>query len=469
MRAMHSNPTMMKLTIISILATLTMFVVAMWYTRYVNATMIHDDQFWFILDYEAWQSGELTWKKLWASKGGHRLIGYELIFLGNAKFFGFKPIIETTLAYLGLAFTCIVISRRMGRQLASQAGFALAALYVVFTAIVLFNAQIIYLSIYSLIAMRALNFAGFLLIAIWFYSDVFSEKKQVLPVRIIAYMSCVIFLLIFGRGWGMAAVIALTACLAAFSVFSKFDYGDKSGRILILPILAIVVYFLIYLKGLSSNAAPDQAFDLGAFTYFYFKKLGVAQATSISLDFSRTPGLGLTIGIISVVLSVLWSICLLFDRDRSEADWIAFFVIVFCSAACGVVTMSRYTGTPYFPRHNLEMSYILLGHVWFILKYGSKLSMPAFKWSAMIVTVFFGGCILYGINFAADQAKYLRNYHNGAKKKFAFVMYPDAADPKSKPPRCPTTQERCQDIYEIMLKYDITTEAAKEGRLIKED
>ena len=133
-----------------------------WYIYAIDVNVLGGDHYQMILLFEDIVAGNKHYSELWNPKGGHRLIGYQLIFFANLYLFGYSAVWESVVAILifsGLAFYFIKI---FSSSISPK--FSYSVIFAIFFALMLFNGQTLRISVYSLIALRLADFAGFILI-----------------------------------------------------------------------------------------------------------------------------------------------------------------------------------------------------------------------------------------------------------------------------------------------------------------
>ena len=227
---------------------------------YVDPEVLRSDQYPLLFSYDRIMTGEYSWAELWAPKGGHRFPGYQILFYLNLYFLGFSPKVEIFLAYGVFVIAAVYMVSLFSKSFQGIWKYILILLFV----LTMFNAQTLQLSLYSLIAMRLLNFTGFLMLAICSYYILNKPESPKLLTNIIAYIVlAVVAILLFGRGWGVAAVASIVGLIALHGVIQVLsDRNFRLGKhlaLLAVLFLVLCVYFL----GLGDSDVSEQGIDVG--------------------------------------------------------------------------------------------------------------------------------------------------------------------------------------------------------------
>jgi len=137
----------------------------------------------------------------------------------------------------------------------------------------------------------------------------------------------------------------------------------RSAIVLVLVFISLAIYF----NGLKGSPKSAET-DLLAMGWFYLVKLGSANLSVFSSTLGRN--IELSVAFSTIYLSVTCLICLFFltKKKIEKTEFIAVYLILFSLASVGLVALSRYDVSPFFPRHNFELSIGLLGMFYLVFK-----------------------------------------------------------------------------------------------------
>jgi len=349
---------------------LSILIVIPWsvYIFQVDADTVLTDQFPLIIEYERFRNGELSFSELWAAKGGHRLPGYKLFFFLNCMFFGFSAKLETILALsvfsIGAAGLSLKFVDKLDVGPLTRWG-ALAVFVLLFV-----NGQTLRVTTFSLIAMRLADIMGFAFLAYWAFKLTHGSKDntafQILTWTILAG----IVILLFGRGWGMAATAGLVCTLLVDLCSRRKSLSFKGVRVHLFIIAVLLVAMIVYLSGINPrHASINKGVELGTLLFYFQGKIGHAYLSLIGTNIARLPLLTIATTIF-VVLGTLFATYRTIRKDtRSNTDLMALFFIYFGLFATILVSLMRSNAQPFFQRHNIEIALGAIGLVYFACQF----------------------------------------------------------------------------------------------------
>lgn len=336
------------------------------YILYIDMDAFFQDQFPLLFSYDQLLQGNLGFSDIWAPKASHRFPGYQVLFFVNCYLFGFSPTLEIFIAITTFALAVFFIVRTMSLSFESQSklvwGIIVASLILT-----LMNGQSIRLSSYSLIAMRLMNFAGFILVTFIAYNLVSTSRNNGTWLAWIGLIfACMVCILMFGRGWGMAATGALMAVTLvhrlSMSKWSNISLWVNTVGVLLVLSVTILVYFW----GLDAQSGSGaRAFDFGSIFSFYTTKQGSAVLGIFSNQFVKNVPLAKLVTAVYLFIGCGVSFWMIFrGKVVGKAEWVSLFLIYFSILAAIFVSVSRFDRLPFSPRHNMELSMGALGIIY---------------------------------------------------------------------------------------------------------
>ena len=441
---------------------ISLLVLAIWlaFVLRVDTDIILADQFPLILDYENLRSGNYGLSELWAAKAGHRLPGYKLLFFLNCFLFGFSASIEIMAA----AAIYMVMAAIMSLKMTDKLGFERPVKWLILGVFVLlwFNGQTLRVSSFSLIAMRLANLAGFVCLVYLAISMVMIPHKNSSKQWAGFIIAVLIFILLFGRGWGMAASAGLVAVLIVDWAASRLrpdGTQSTSAKTHIGLIAILAAAMIIYLIGINNqNLANQTDVTFGSFLKFLSAKAGHAYISLIGTDISRIPLLAaITTGGLAIMTGIA-SVLVLRKSGRNLTDMIALFLIYFSVFALIMVSLSRHDDTPFYQRHNLEIAIGAIGFVYFLFQViGTVIQGQAKHYLAAAVSL----CLIVLlsrnllVNFKAgevlradiDRKEQLQQAATGQELVLSKQDYKEMA--------CNLPPKYCRTALEVMEKHGI--------------
>jgi len=327
------------------------------------------DQFVWVEEYDALTQGQYTLSDLWEPYGGHRLPLYKLMFFLNCWLFGFSPQLESMMAIIPFTMAGVYMSHRFSEPL--EYGKIVKFLVFLTFALIFFNAQTLRQTYYSVILTQLLDYAGFLIVVSLAFSLVFPENKESrLRKWLLFVLSVIVFILLLGRGYGVAA----SAAIIALCGFALLKSPKNKNAWIIGTILTGAIF--IYMYGLAGSDSVSKGFNLQRLLKFMAIKLGNSNIgmfvyttrTSASEFYSIVVGVFLFLVSALIIIRHLWS------GLKTRADWLAMFMVLMSLSSLVLISAFRYNSgafysSPFFPRHNLEISLGLVGILYFLLKF----------------------------------------------------------------------------------------------------
>lgn len=429
---------------------------------------IRADQFPLILEYEALMQGKSTFPAFWDAKGGHRLFGYKLLFYLNCYLFGFSPKLETILAVSVYAVAVYFIVKSLSAEL-KLSGLWLGSIVVVSMAMAMMNGQIIRLSSFSLIAMRLMNFAGFAAAAFVTYKIISGQKIGGPKLKVFGLLiGTMVFVLLFGRGWGMAAIAALMGVTILHRLsLSNWMYFDLWKPYI--PVLAIFgITAMIYFYNLQTEAGSGKrTFDIFGIISFYTSKHGSAISGIFNNQLLRNIPVAKVLSLIYLVTMIGATVWIMFRKQAmNKQEWIAMFLLYFSFLAAILVSIYRFDKLPYSPRHNMELSMGALGVLYWIFRILSSINhQRTMSFSMSLLGIFFiffsGSSIYHKFTTAGSLKKNLSNietrqYTALSEKKlgsFTRRQYIQMG--------CPVAPQKCKRALRIIKKRELSPNLEK--------
>ena len=434
-------------------------VVWLGFVFYVDPKSLRSDQYPLLFSYDKIMTGQYSWTELWEPKGGHRFPGYQILFYLNLYIFGFSPKVEIMLAYAVFSAASIYLVSTFSKSFQGKWKFGLILLFV----LTLLNAQTLRLSLYSLIAMRLFDFAGFLALAVSsFYllnpSDSSKPLKRIFGHVVLAAVT----ILLFGRGWGMAAVASIIGLVVLHGMIQVLRDRDISLVKHFAHLAFLLVVLCVYFVGLGDGGVGKQGVDIQALARYYVLKLGNANVGLFSDSLARIDLLNGFVGGLYMLSAVGFSLNILMREKLNIQNWIALFLIYFSLAAALLVAISRYDdGSYYFYRHNLEISLGAVGM--FYLYFSSFINTarsPAIKARQVLLAVL--ACLiclgLMSNSFDVLQKKRLsKKYQVGIENQLVANRNSEEISKNDfQKMQCRMSVQRCQELLELMEKYNVT-------------
>lgn len=442
----------------------TLVLLLLWvnYIYSVDPDLPFADQFPLMDEYKRFRSGELTFKEIWAAKGGHRFPGYKITFFLNCLFFGFSPKLEIFIAISAFALTSTYLVYQFSKELAF--GPLVSSLVGVTLALLLMNGQSIVLSVYSLIAMRLMNISWFILTAVIgfeFVAKVWPEDRNKLVCWGQLFFVLCISILFFGRGWGIAASLAL---MTVTGVHMLSTYGLKffaKSRSHFIFIGTISLILLLYFSGLSgAGASSQEGFDVLKFGRYAMIKFGNANLGLFSEEVNRDIILCMIVSCVYLFLTAIFTIFYLVKGTLTKGIWLALFLVYFSIFCTLMVSLSRYDQSPFSHRHNIELAIGIVGIYFLLFKLFS--SQNETQYSKFVAGLL---CLLTIVPLGQfthekfDTYKFLRNHHNRVEANFQTLYDSDdetTVIENSKKIGCVSDRDTCLRAVDIMKEYGVS-------------
>ena len=413
------------------------------YIFYIDVGVPHSDQYPMVIKYINIMEGNESWLSLWERKGGHRLFGYHLMFFLNLHWLGFSPKLEILIA-LALYFGVVIY---LVNLFAREHSGLFKIIFIFFAVLLMTCAQTIRLSSYSLIATRLMDFAGFIFLTSLIYNLVFLENKRTIPINSLIKIGLAffVFILLFGRGWGMAACASIIACLVFLLVTERHSLSKIQANRVFTGIGLTLVAMGIYFYGFGSAAATGTSSNLGQIPNFYLSKLGTALTGMFDQDQTKNPVLYYSLSFLYLIATTTICLNFMIKGRMKKADFMALFLIFFSLAACALISLKRNDVSPFFYRHNFEVSIGILGILYFSTKWIAKRQNIVKFVSAGLMTL--GAiAICMGTYELYSKSGFQKNYH--AKMRVSFENNPGntvSAKAKYREIRCFLSAQKCNE------------------------
>jgi len=408
------------------------------------------DQLVWVTEYDEFVQGTLSPLQLWEPYGGHRLPGYKLLFYLNCWLFGFSPQLESLTAIIPFILAGTFLSHRFTETL-NFGKFTKLLLFLTFT-FLFFNPQTFRETYYSLIITQLFDYVGFLIVASLAFQMIHLDKnKSRLANWPFFILSVLVFILFFGRGYGVGAAASIIA-LCLIELVRK----PKSKTLWLVSAvfaLTIIVYFIGLEKAgpISSDLKPTK-FIRYLILKFGNANIGMFVMTKLedaSVFYSFLVGVFLLLLTFGVFLGYLRI------KQKSWADWMAMFLIFISLNALILISAMRsddgmFFASPFFPRHNLEISLGFVGLFYFVLKFLNRPEVRA-KASYFIVpaSLIICGVLTHHhykqVQFESDR-RWFQAIENGQIRYFSKENPVDSFNFNSitclaKPPQCAEIME----------------------------
>jgi len=430
------------------------------YTLIVDPNIPRSDQMHLIIFYDDLIKGKVSIIDMWKPKSGHRFAGYQATFFLNIKYFGYDPMVEIFTAMIAYAVASYIIAASfftVKKEEPKSIKNIEGAVITLVALVLMFNGQALLLSMYSLIAMRLMNFAGFVLIAVFTYNYItVNSRKTPFVIRdMLGFVACVIFLLLFGRGWGAGATAAILSTLGVHFLASRDFVNPNRYPPYLVAGLFFLAYALIYFNGLVGGASVKSEFDFNRFIKFLFTKIGLAIAGLGTGASNKPETLALYLGVLYVVFTFFTSLVIIKKGKTDKASWIALFLILFSIFAGILVSINRYTESPSFVRHNIELSIGVVGVSYFVLKFLFSLK-PIYN--KVIAYSFATSVVLFSMNGLLSYSSYKNvqgKYHDRSEKIAASLLENPGVKAEYRKAHCVMSEKDCIRVFKIMKNYGI--------------
>jgi len=421
------------------------------YLRWIDVGVLLSDQIPWIYEYNNLLDRNLSWSDLWEAKGGHRLPGYKVLFYLNTLFFGFSPFLENMTAVIPFSIAATFVSIKF----AEEVDFSFGLKVLIFAAfwLLFLNAQVFRLSNYSLISTQLFDYVGFLIVLLMTFRICF-DSEEVNLKNWVAYLAIVIFfILIFGRGYGVGA----SASIFCISFVGLLHFKDKK----FLAIMLIVFLMIpIYLVGISSDgSAATQKLDILALLKYMCLKLGNAYVGMVNTPISENRHLAMAVGAIVFTLKGIIGIRALQGKYLSKMDLLALFFILMSLFSLLLVSVLRYDQSPFYPRHNLEVSLGSIGVLYFLLRLVSDITKTKIVKIGVTVSISLLLVSLVANHFSnLRNSVYVKKYYENIEKLQTEAY--NATDPLSQKTyndmQCMMNTTNCFEVFEIMKDHGIS-------------
>ena len=447
-------------------AALILILMGFWvrYILQVDPVLPVTDQYPLLQEYAQFKKEGLSFELLWSTKGGHLYPGYKLTFFLNCLLFGFSPKLEIFVSLFFFAVAIFYIVHTFASEI--RLPQIVVILFGLAVMLMFTNGQTAYQSTYSLVATRLMNFAFFVFASMMCFKFVSEERPTLknLTIKGVLFFAvlCVV-ILFFGRGWGIAAIVAM-AGLTGLHFLSNWIQEKFEIRPHILVLISVLLILLIYFA--RNDASADGPLNLTKAGAFALTKFGNAGLGMFDHDLSRVVAADRIASVLFLVLTILFSLNYLFRQRVTKAIWLAFFLVYFSIIATLLVAVSRYSGSPFFPRHNIEMSIGWVGMLFLIFKFmDEKLTgQLRFILPGLLAILF---AVPAGISSHKnyDSHKFVKNYYLRLKDNYiAAYTEPSKFEKEFKSIGCPRNRQTCLSILEIMKENGISRSVIEDAQ-----
>lgn len=423
------------------------------YIRWIDVGIILSDQFPWLIEYDKVRNGNLSWSDLWVAKGGHRLPGYKILFYLNAWLFDFSPFIEILSAIIPFSLLATYLSFKLSERLPVE-GYI--KILVILTFLFLFlNAQVFRLSNYSLIATQLFDYTGFVIVVFMSYRLAIKPGSGSL-MEWVAYVSMVIIVILgFGRGYGVAASASI------FCMSLMWALHLKNVKFLYISVIVFLT-IPVYLIGITSDGAgASHKFDFLAFNKYIVLKLGNAYTGMIYSDGSEIWQVTFPTGIAILLLKLFIIFKCITNTKVDKVGFIALFFILMSLFSLVLVSISRYDQSPYYPRHNLEVSLGAIGVLYFVLNFvfDRLISIKSKTGAAIVVSILLVSLIANHLNNLGSSV-FVKNYYRNLEKSQSKAYSADSPLAKKEyhDLQCRMSSQQCFEVFQLMKLYGISRE-----------
>ncbi len=359
---------------------LTVIVLLPWiaYVLKVDADTVFADQFPLILEFEKFRNGNLNFSELWAAKAGHRLPGYKIMFFVSCMLFGFSAKVETILAVSVFSLGAVCLALKFSDKFETK----IVTKWLIFACLLLLfvNGQTLRVTVYSLIAMRLVNIMAFGFIAYQAFKLIGRKKSQSRFDTLGWSLLAIFIFLLFGRGWGMAAALAIVLTLGIEFLLRRYQGEPVQGRKFGIIVGTLVACMLVYLAGLNpKGTAMGTGLDMGSILSFFTGKTGHAYISLIGTDISRIPALAIVMAIFVVSGAIFSTYWIGRDTNRTALDLLALFLIYFAIFSTLMVSIARHNEPPFYQRHNIEIALGAIGLTYVVFRFVADVFPVKFK------------------------------------------------------------------------------------------
>jgi len=436
-----------------------------WYIFQVNPVLPMHDQYPLLEEFQKFKKDGFSFALLWDSKGGHVYPGYKLTFFLNSSFFGFSPKLEIFVSILAFAAAVFFIVRSFASELKLPA--IIVILFGLAVILLFMNWQTVNLSTYSLIAARLMNFSLFVLTSVMCFNFLSASKMDGKKFSIrggIFFGVLCVSILFFGRGWGMAATFAMVALTGLHFLSNWIQKGDIKINQHVFILVSLLIILPVYFARL--EVGGDGPMDIMKASGFALTKFGHAGLRMFGSELDQSIPATWTASILFLFLTAFFSLNYLFRAKITKGVWLALFLVYFSILATLLVTANRYTGSPFFPRHNMETSMGWVGMLFLIVKFLDNFLKNELRLTLTALVIVFmavpaGLASLENYNTRG----FLKNYNLRVKENF-IAAYTDPAgfDKKPSSMNCPRNQKTCLSYLEIMKEHGIGRAVIEEAK-----
>lgn len=435
-----------------------------WYIFQVDPILPMYDQYPLLQEFDQGKKEGFSLGLLWSSKGGHVYPGYKLTFFLNCMFFGFLPKLEIFLSIFTFGLAVFYITNIFASELTLPKPIVI--LFGLMVMLLFMNWQTVYLSTYSLVAARLMNFSLFVLTSVLcfrFLSISNMPGKDYLLKGMVFFLIVCLTILFFGRGWGIAAALAMIALTGLHFMSNWIQNGFRINQHIVVLISLLIVLPVYFARLESGSDGPLDVMKAGAFA---LNKFGHAGLRMFDNGISLNVMVNSAVSVLFLILTTLFSLNYMFREQITKAVWIALFLIYFSILATLLVTASRYTGSPFYPRHNMETSMGWAGMVFLLVKFLDGQLKGRFRQvlPALLIAMF-AVPAAYGNFKNYSTHKYLKNFNLRVKDNFiAAYTNPAAFDKNFSSMACPRNRETCLSIIDIMKEHGVSQSVVESAK-----
>lgn len=392
------------------------------YTLHVRRNIIVENQFAYMPLLQKVEDGTLTLADLWTPFGEHRVLGYKILFIGNALLFQLNSLMEALLMPLTFGVGAWILFLGYRKSLEGLAGDRFVQLSFLPMAL-LFNAPSQYATFANGMIV-GLAIGATLFVATFLVLDRYLRTPS--RVGLATYAVAVVFtVLVFGSAYSTGFAAAVLAGAGAASYARWRESGALPWRHALsvaIPLLGAMIVYMIPWAG-SPVRNADLSQNVGwvlthAFGSLRFVCLMMAATVFSDVVHQQHENHAGVLALFGLLVALSYAAALrVFVRERSwRITWVPFLFIVHACATMGSVLLgrSRYgEGYASFQQYLLQTKLGTIGAIWtFVIYARSSPGVAARRW--MAVPVIAALCQLYSIGSEWRIAGYRRElFENG--------------------------------------------------------
>lgn len=349
------------------------------YIIYINrsaANIIFQDQYDFLGFIERYFNGNLKFIDLWQSHMEHRTLGYNILFVINAKYFDLNTLYEMYLGSIFLVITSVLLFRQYKKSL----NFDTSKLWTTFAFIpivlIVFSLNQWENIVFGLGMSIFLRMMFFLLTFITF--DNMLSGKSSTPFVILLTLS----ILLFGAGYSPAIVVSMVLILVLKIYIDRKTSKERNIKSLLTIIIASSILFLIYFYKIYDKNMVNNTTGITEKVEFILNNpimaikflLSSFSSSLIGLNFLNKyfDDVGILILGVFVIIIYLSSLILFIKVKMYEKTYLPLLLIIYSLIIYGLILIGRLDyGVKYgmSSRYVTDTQYGIVGATWIFIFY----------------------------------------------------------------------------------------------------